>query len=112
MSTENAERDESLLDFNNRARSADILQVAERLGARLEYLGGNEWRGPCPRCGGTGFTIDVQRRVFACRSGNVSGDVVGMVKHVLALNYAIEAATWINEPQAPQAAATDERGEA
>jgi hypothetical protein len=32
MSAESTERDESLLEFNQRARSANILKTAERLG--------------------------------------------------------------------------------
>jgi hypothetical protein len=101
MSTESTERDESYWDFKQRAGAANILRVAERLGARLERLGESEWTGPCPRCGGTGgFSVDVEKRVFTCRASGASGEVVMMVRHVLALNYAIEAAEWINDPQA------------
>lgn len=104
MSSEREEREETLFDFNQRAHSAPILAVAQRLGGRLERVGASdEWTGGCPRCGGTGgFTIDARNRVFSCRTsaGRSTGGVVEMVKHVLALN-SIEAAQWINEP--PQA---------
>jgi hypothetical protein len=104
--TENTEREESLLDFKLRAEAANILKVAERLNARLERVGASAaWTGPCPSCGGTGgFSIDVEKRVFACIASRAGGDVVAMVRHARALGSNFAAWESINdEPQARDA---------
>jgi hypothetical protein len=64
-----------------RAREADILGVAERLGARLKKAGG-EWVGPCPRCGGRDrFSVNTKKQLWNCRGCNKGGDVVGLWQH-------------------------------
>lgn len=81
-----------------RAREAPIDAVAERLGAKLKKLSsskaGTEYAGPCPRCGGDDrFAINTRKRLFNCR-GAVGGNVIGMVEHVLGLDF-IAACEWI-----------------
>lgn len=64
----------------DQARSADILEIATQIGARLKRAGG-EWVGPCPRCNGTDrFAVNAIEQVFNCR-GAVGGDVIKMVEH-------------------------------
>jgi hypothetical protein len=53
-----------LLDGIERAREADILSVAQRLGARLKKAGG-EWVGPCTRCGGRDrFSVNTKKQLW------------------------------------------------
>jgi RecA-family ATPase len=64
------------------ARAADILAVAQSLGARLKSAATAELAGPCPACGGEDrFSINVKKRVFNCR-GSEGGDVIKLVEHV------------------------------
>jgi CHC2 zinc finger/Toprim domain len=76
------------------ARKADILGVAERLGARLKKAGG-EWVGPCPRCGGRDrFAINARKQIFNCRRCDTGGDTIGMVEHVTGSSF-VEAVEFI-----------------
>lgn len=73
-------------DWVARAREADMLSVATRLGAKLKRAG-REWVGPCPGCGGRDrFGINPQKRVFVCR-GAAGGDSITMVEHVLGYDF-------------------------
>jgi putative DNA primase/helicase len=73
-----AERDA----WKERARSADILDVALQLGAKLKRVG-RENVGPCPVCAGhDGFGVNPGKRVFVCRRGEAGGDVIALVQHV------------------------------
>lgn len=86
-------------DWVARAREADIMSVATRLGAKLKRAG-REWVGPCPSCGGRDrFGVNPQKRVFICR-GAGGGDVVEMVKHVQGYAFA-GAVAWITGEQPP-----------
>ena len=88
-----------------RARHADPLDVAQRLlGARLEKVGASEWAGPCPRCGGGDrFSVNVQKKLFNCRSSTVGGgSPIDMVMHCTGRSH-IEAAEAITgEPRPDQ----------
>ena len=78
-----------------RARDADILEVARQNGAALKRAGAAEWAGPCPVCGGDDrFSINTKDRVFNCR-GAIGGDVIALVEHVTGLDFigACEAIT-------------------
>jgi hypothetical protein len=69
-------------DFVERAKNADPLPVAQRLGAQLKKAGAAEWAGPCPSCGGTDrFSVNIKERVFNCR-GFGGGDVIAMAAHI------------------------------
>jgi hypothetical protein len=77
-----------------RAREAEVLGVAERLGARLKKAS-SEWVGPCPRCGGNDrFAINARKRIFNCRRCGVGGDTIGMVEHVTGSSF-VEAVRFI-----------------
>lgn len=73
-------------DFVERAKSADILAVAEAMGAKLKKIGATERAGPCPACGGTDrFSISTRDRVFNCR-GSGGGDIIAMAAHIQGLD--------------------------
>jgi phage/plasmid primase-like uncharacterized protein len=58
-------------DLIERARQADILAVAQRHGAKLRRVGGGEFVGPCPVCGGTDrFSVNT-RNAFGIVEGAV-----------------------------------------
>lgn len=84
-----------------RARSADILDTAQRLGAELKRSG-SEHIGPCPvGCSTTdGFSVNTRKRVFYCRKGGASGDVIALVQHVRGGDFN-EAVAWLNNEDAP-----------
>ena len=45
-----------------RAREADILGIAERLGTKLKRAGASEYVGPCPVCGGKDrFGVNIKK---------------------------------------------------
>ena len=59
-----------------------ILAEAISRGAKLAHCG-NEWIGPCPRCGGRDrFSINIRKRLFCCRGCQVGGDVITLVQHL------------------------------
>jgi putative DNA primase/helicase len=79
-----------------RARQADILGVAERLGVGLKKAGG-EWVGPCPRCGGCDrFAINAGKQIFNCRRCCVGGDAIAFAGFVSGSSFA-EAVALIND---------------
>ena len=66
---------------------SDILEVAQRLGARLRRVG-VEHVGPCPKCGGRDrFSINAVRGLFNCRGCGIGGDTVDLIRHVLGLDF-------------------------
>jgi hypothetical protein len=84
-----------------RVRNADILAVAERLGARLKKVGG-EWVGPCPRCGGRDrFAINPRKRLFNCRGCGVGGDVIDLLRFVTGSTFAQAAELIGDRPPSP-----------
>jgi hypothetical protein len=93
-----------------RARGANILSVAERLGVRLKKAGG-ELLGPCPRCGGRDrFAVNPRKGVFNCRGCGVGGDAIRLVAHVTGSSFAetiefIAGASTMNVGRGGQAAA-------
>jgi hypothetical protein len=87
--------DESWLDFKQRALSKNILQVAERAGARLKRVGAAEWQGDCLGCGGR-LTVDAAKRVFICQPSQATGDVIALAKHLRKLDFGPDAIEWIN----------------
>jgi hypothetical protein len=78
-----------------RARDADILVVAERLGAKLKGIGADRC-GPCPACGGRDrLSINTRKQVWSCRqcSGggrngkHAGGNVISLVELVLGVSF-------------------------
>jgi hypothetical protein len=72
-----------------RARDAELLATAERLGARLKRAGAAEWAGPCPVCGGRDrFAVNVTKQLWSCRGCAKGGrDAIALVMHVHGLNF-------------------------
>jgi hypothetical protein len=72
----------SLESAIERARQADILSLAERLGAKLKRTGVSEWAGPCPVCGGKDrFGVNITKQVWNCRGCSRGGDVIDLAQH-------------------------------
>ena len=69
-------------DWIERARTADIVEIARKLQPHLRRAGA-EWVGPCPRgCAREdGFAVSARKGVFICRPSGVGGDVITMVMH-------------------------------
>jgi hypothetical protein len=77
------------------AHTADILEVAKRLGAKL-VKGGNERIGPCPKCGGRDrFSVNPGKQIFNCRGCQTGGDVIDLVRLVYDWDF-LEAVEFIN----------------
>lgn len=99
-------------EWVEQARSADILDVAARLGATLRRQG-REFVGPCPLCGGESnkLSIHPQKRIFNCgHDGGAGGDVVDLVCHVLDYDRStgfLAACEWINGTPPPDGAKTE-----
>jgi len=81
-------------EWVERARTADIVSVAQRLpGVNLKRAGA-AWVGPCPACGGCDrFAVDGRRQLWNCR-GAEGGDVIRLVEHVMGLSF-LGAVEWI-----------------
>jgi hypothetical protein len=92
----------------DQARSASILEVSAMAGAALRKSG-NNYVGPCPRCGGDDrFVISPQQvpqKQFLCRPSNKGGDVISMIEHVREVPF-MAACEIINGCPAPQRQST------
>ena len=78
-----------------RARAADILALAERLGTKLKKIASNEWAGPCQRAGGRdGFSVNARKKIFNCRRCGIGGDAIAMVAHITGSSF-VEAVKFI-----------------
>jgi len=92
--------------WKQRALDADILAVAQELGATLKRSGAGEWVGPCPSCGGDDrFGVNTVKRVFLCR-GSAQGDIISMVQHIEGCNF-VAAVESITKEAAPRGQASD-----
>jgi predicted P-loop ATPase len=100
-----------------RARSADILTVAQRF-VILKRIATNEWAGPCPSpsCGGRDrFAVNTRKQVFNCRGCSAKGGAIDLVKLALGIGFAkaVEELTgrWTSPPpkaRAPAKASEEE----
>jgi len=90
-----------------RAKDADVYQVALECGARLTKASANEWNGPCLVCGGKDkFSVNNRKSVYMCRgsasnNGKDAGDVIAMVQHLQGMNF-MEAVEFINKEPPPR----------
>jgi putative DNA primase/helicase len=96
-----------LADAIERARQADLLSEAMRLGARLKRLGGPEFAGSCPTCGGHDrFSVNTRKKVWHCRGCGRGGDVVDLIQHVERVTFIKAVETLAGEertaPKAPR----------
>jgi hypothetical protein len=73
----------SVDDWINEARNANILEVAQSMGAKLRKQG-NEHTGACPLgcCCVDGFQVNAKDGVFICRQSGAGGDVISLVQHL------------------------------
>jgi putative DNA primase/helicase len=65
-------------DAIERARQADLLSEAMRLGARLKRIGGGEYAGPCPACGGGDrFSVNTRKKcgIAAAAAGAATSSI-------------------------------------
>ena len=76
------------------AHKANILDIAQRLGAVLKKQGVAEHAGACPRCGGTDrFAVNTVKNSFICRGsganpkGGDGGDAILMVQHAQGVDF-------------------------
>ena len=72
-----------------RARDADIVATAERLGVSLKRATATEWVGPCPKCGGRDrFAVNRKQQVWNCRGCAKGGaDALSPVMHLRGCNF-------------------------
>ena len=86
------------------AKSADIVEITRRLGARLKHS--NRYLvGACPRgcASDDGFIIDPRKKLFLCRptgGKEGSGDIIAMVMHGLGCGYREAVAFIVGQPTA------------
>lgn len=95
--------DDAFEAWKLRAREADILDVAGRVGAKLKK-NTREWVGPCPRCPKTKDTFGVNpaKRVFICRKAGIGGNVITMVMHACAVEFLAACEIITGEPPPAQ----------
>jgi hypothetical protein len=100
-------------DAIERARQADLLSEAMRLGARLKRIGGGEYAGPCPACGGGDrFSVNTRKKVWHCRGCGRGGDVVDLIQHVEGVTFIKAVETLAGEERtAPKAPRTGTLGD-
>lgn len=71
----------------DRARNADVIGVAESLGA--VFKANPEAGIPCPGCGGRDrFAVSRSKNVFSCRASGEGGDAIRLVRHILGCGFA------------------------
>jgi putative DNA primase/helicase len=93
---------ESWSTFWADAKAADMVAVAQALGAKLKRQG-REMVGHCPTgCtrNGDGLQIDPGKRVFLCRPSGAKGDVIALVEHLLACTV-VEAGAYLTGQDRP-----------
>jgi hypothetical protein len=71
-------------EFIARARDADIVAMADRLGASLKRVTSTERAGPCPKCVGSDrFAVNIKRQIWNCRGCATGGaDAISLVRHM------------------------------
>ncbi len=84
-------------EWVNRARTADIWSVLERLPvSHALKLRGQKTVGPCPSCGGKDrFSMDRRKGIFYCRRSDKGGDVIALVQYLMGADFlgAVETIT-------------------
>jgi hypothetical protein len=84
-----------------RAREADILNLVERLGAKLKRAGASEYVGACPVCGGKDrFSVNIKKQLWNCRGCGKGGDVIGLAQHAGGATFAEVVAALSGETRA------------
>lgn len=78
------------IDFALVKKEVPFADAIELLDLRLKFAG-NQWRGPCPACGG-GMLVVTQGVAFHCKLSDVGGDQIALTKHILDLSSMRDAA--------------------
>jgi putative DNA primase/helicase len=75
-------------DMIERAKAIDLLDEAQRLGAKLKRVGAGEHVGACVVCGGRDrFSVNTAKKVWFCRyCGKGGNDALSLVAHVRGLD--------------------------
>jgi len=93
--------DDAFQDWTDLAFNANILEVAKQHGAVMKKAG-NEFKGPCPTCGGKDrFSCSPARNKWFCRGAQIGGmGSISMVQHIAGLPFkaAVESITGIPCP--------------
>lgn len=100
-------------DWIDRAHAVPLLDVAQKLGAKLKRSG-VEWTGPCPNCGGTDrFSINTKLRVWNCRGAEGGASVIDLVMHARGCGFvdAVEIVTGENRPDRSRDETPEERAQ-
>jgi hypothetical protein len=90
-------------DHLAKARDADLLAMAELLGAKLKRVSTTELAGPCLVCAGRDrFSINRKQHLWHCRHCATGGaDAISLVMHVRGCNFR-EAIAYLTGEEAPQ----------
>lgn len=85
-------------DWRWRADQADLLETAQRFGAKLKRAG-KEWIGPCPACHGNDrFSVNVVRHKWNCRGWGGGHGAVSLAQHIGGLNFLAACEELTGEP--------------
>jgi len=82
------------LDWTARARAVPIVdEIRRRDINNLKHVG-DEYVGPCPKCGGEDrFAVHTKKNIFNCRHCDVGGDVIKLVEHLDGVDFNTACAT-------------------
>jgi len=98
------------LDWTARARAVPIVDEIRRRGINNLKRVGDEYVGPCPKCGGDDrFAVHTKKNIFNCRNCSVGGDVIQLVEHLDGVDFKTACETLVG-PQ-PKANGKDRSGQ-
>jgi hypothetical protein len=76
------------LDWTARARAVPIVDEIRQRGINNLKHVGDEYVGPCPKCGGDDrFAVHTKKNIFNCRNCNVGGDTIQFVEHLDSVDF-------------------------
>ena len=85
--------------------AAELLQVANLLGANLKKQSKNTYVGNCPTGhaseSGACFKLDTEKQLYKCFNCNSGGDVISLVMAVMKVEFS-EAVKWLRDKFSPQ----------
>jgi hypothetical protein len=90
------------LDWTARARAVPIVDVIHRRGINNLKSVGDEYVGPCPKCGGEDrFAVHTKKNIFNCRNCNVGGDTIQLVEHLDGVDFKTACETLVGPQPKP-----------
>lgn len=78
------------IDFVALKAEVPFADAIDALKLKMKFAG-NQWRGPCPACGG-GMLVITKGVAFHCKLSDEGGDQIALTKHVLGLSTMRDAA--------------------